>query len=305
MPDYNKYFDNFPIIEYANTNAIDILARVKILDSVYKNPFVYYPYQVPDGDRPDKIAFNYYNDSYMSWLVYHANKVVDPYHDWPLTYEQFNKFIIEKYGSIAEAQYKTKFYRVSWADDDQSLPQSYYENTLAESGKKYFTGQYATNGKVLSYVRKELDWAVNTNFILKLDTTMSGKFTNDSVLFVTTKVGNTLIGTCEVVSQSNSSSIIVQHVSLEHEDFQLDIDTFSEHSANSFKLYEYGTTKSANLESYTILSRNIPNDEIVYWGRVSLYDYENEKNEQRKSVYLLDSSFASQAVQELKKTLGN
>jgi hypothetical protein len=301
MPDYNKYFKKFPIIEYANTQAINLLARVKILDSVFKNPFVYYPYQVKDGDRPDSISHKYYEDSYMSWLVYHANKVVDPYYDWALDQDQFNRFIVEKYGSMSAAIRKTLHYRVDWSDDEQRITPSYYENTLSESGKKYFTGEFAPNGRVIAYKRKELDWTMNTNFCLKLAITLSGntEFTNNEVLTIRTAT-NTNLGSCETV-RANSTILIVRHIEVEHEDFQLDGDTFTAITPNTnFSVIGDDSTAVANISTYTILQRNIPIDEIPYWSRVSYFDYEEEQNNDKKSIYLLDSKFAEQTTEELK-----
>jgi len=37
------------------------------------------------------------------WLVYFSIGLIDPYYDWPMTTDQFNAFILQKYGSYEAA----------------------------------------------------------------------------------------------------------------------------------------------------------------------------------------------------------
>ena len=94
------YFKNFNTIQYGNNSVVDITERVVVLNNVGKNPYVYYPLDITDGARSDQIADASYNDPYSSWVLYLSNDIVDPYYEWYLTQDQFNNFIITKYGSI-------------------------------------------------------------------------------------------------------------------------------------------------------------------------------------------------------------
>ena len=51
-----EYFKYLPTIEYANNEAVNILARAKIRDYLKKNTYIYQPYIVKDFDRPDTLA---------------------------------------------------------------------------------------------------------------------------------------------------------------------------------------------------------------------------------------------------------
>jgi hypothetical protein len=101
-----NYFSNFPKIlttDY-NGNSIlltNIMNRVEIIPTLLKNPLLFYHYDIQDSDRPDIVADKYYNDSYLYWLVLFANEIVNPKKQWPLTSQQFEPHIIEKYSQAA------------------------------------------------------------------------------------------------------------------------------------------------------------------------------------------------------------
>jgi hypothetical protein len=105
------YFNQFPQILYTfdenlfeYSSVVNIFARVKVLNSVLENALVYYEYPVKDSDTAPIIAFKYYGDALRHWMVYFANDVVDPYFDMPLNNFDLQNNIIEKYGSLANAQ---------------------------------------------------------------------------------------------------------------------------------------------------------------------------------------------------------
>jgi hypothetical protein len=97
-----QYFDTLPRIikTDANRNSVimtDLMARCSIIPEILKNPMVYYDYDVQDGDTPEIVAYKYYGDSYRYWIVLFANQVTDPQWDWPLSSNDFDAFIANKY----------------------------------------------------------------------------------------------------------------------------------------------------------------------------------------------------------------
>lgn len=104
------YFRPFPLINYdLKKNKLPLLltnvtARYKIRDILKNKVAIYYDYIVKDGDRPDTIAFKYYEDETLDWLIYLVNDIIDPYYDWPLDQDAFNKYIRTLYGSVANAK---------------------------------------------------------------------------------------------------------------------------------------------------------------------------------------------------------
>ena len=111
------YFRPFPKIQYdLKKNKLPLLltnvtARYKIRDRLKDRVAIYYDYVVQDSDRPDLIAFKYYNDETLDWLIYLVNDIIDPYYDWPLTQDSFNKYMTTLYGSVANAKATVYEYR--------------------------------------------------------------------------------------------------------------------------------------------------------------------------------------------------
>jgi hypothetical protein len=294
-----KYFDHFTPIFYNDYKCINLTQRASFLESVYSNPFVYYPYELNSGDRADTIAGDYYTDPYMSWLVYYANKVIDPYYDWYLDDDELNTLIVQKYGTVANAQSRTIFYRVDWADDDQNITTSYFDNTLHDSLKKYWQAEYAPNGTTISYKRAQQDFTMNTNMLLKLNVTMNGNTTFQAADVLKFRTGSANVGTMEVLT-ANTTVVTGQHVNIEVDSFPLDNDEWEVITPNATFFAVSSSGANANITSYAIMQRNIPITETTYWSPVSYYDYEVEQNEGKKMIYLLDSRYSGKAKEELR-----
>lgn len=100
------YFQKFPYTFYTlddrkTTQLIqNILIRNKITDDI-KNSFVMYDeYDVRDGDTPEILAYKFYGDSNLHWLILHMNEILDPRFDWPLDTRKFQDYLNSKYPDI-------------------------------------------------------------------------------------------------------------------------------------------------------------------------------------------------------------
>lgn len=110
------YFSNFPEIKYnleQKENSIsvtDITRRFTIRDILNKFSTSYFEYYVRDGERPDTVAYDYYEDERLDWLVLLINEIHDPYFSWTMSVDQFNQYIRNKYGSIQSAHQQVHHY---------------------------------------------------------------------------------------------------------------------------------------------------------------------------------------------------
>lgn len=93
-----RYFKNFPIVEYNNKYMRNIVANARLLTDVLEKYEVFYPYTVRDRQRADYVAYKYYGDPNYTWLIYLANGIIDPYYQWPLGEQDFNRTISLKHG---------------------------------------------------------------------------------------------------------------------------------------------------------------------------------------------------------------
>ena len=109
---HTPFFDWFPKVAYdinrsqypTYEGVTNIFFRMAILKNVLNNTSSYYVYEIDGNDTPEIVAEKVYGDSGAGWIVIYANEIVDPQFDWVLTDDAFNKYLINKYGSVAAAQ---------------------------------------------------------------------------------------------------------------------------------------------------------------------------------------------------------
>jgi hypothetical protein len=113
-----NYFKNIPKVGYdingtgknSFLSVTNIMKRVKFKPSVLEDISNYYPYFVKEGERPDIIAHSEYGNVGYAYLILLVNDIQDPNFDWPLSSQVFEKFIINKYGSVSSAISNIKTY---------------------------------------------------------------------------------------------------------------------------------------------------------------------------------------------------
>tara|TARA_R100000030_G_scaffold68365_1_gene52189 strand:+ start:173 stop:700 length:528 start_codon:yes stop_codon:yes gene_type:complete len=100
------YFDSFPTIPYdalgnGNPSAVtNLLRRVAVRAKVKNNTALYDTYDVKEGESPEMIAHKLYGDSELHWVIMLFNDVNDRYHDWPMSGNQFNAYLLDKYDNV-------------------------------------------------------------------------------------------------------------------------------------------------------------------------------------------------------------
>ena len=108
----SEFFQHYPQINYDITGtrpiktktAINIMVKAK-LKSILKNDIVnYFPYSIPESERPDITAFKIYGDVKYTWLIFMINNIHDPLFDWPLNSREFGNYVKNKYGSLNTAK---------------------------------------------------------------------------------------------------------------------------------------------------------------------------------------------------------
>jgi hypothetical protein len=77
----------------------NILRRVKLRQGIRTGSLLFDNYDVSDGERPEDIAFKYYGDPELHWIVLMTNNITDRYYQWPLTQPQFQEHLKDKYGA--------------------------------------------------------------------------------------------------------------------------------------------------------------------------------------------------------------
>ena len=103
-----SYFSYFPLMAYDVNGdkkyklVTDIIKRVKIRSAVKSGSLLFDKYDVKYGERPEDIAFKYYDDPELHWVVLLTNNITDRYYQWPMTQPDFEDFLKDKYGAGSE-----------------------------------------------------------------------------------------------------------------------------------------------------------------------------------------------------------
>jgi len=91
-------YGKFPTINYDGLLVRDISVNLDIIKAIKENVSIFDYYTIKDGETPESIAFDYYEDSEKNWLIIMMNDIVDPFNDWPLSITEMNKYIELVYG---------------------------------------------------------------------------------------------------------------------------------------------------------------------------------------------------------------
>ena len=104
-----SYFSKFPKITYdmkgdsVRKLIPDILRRVKLRATIKSGGMLFDKYDVKEGERPEDVAFKWFGDPELHWIILMTNNVTDRYYDWPMNQVQFAEFLTDKYGDNVDA----------------------------------------------------------------------------------------------------------------------------------------------------------------------------------------------------------
>jgi hypothetical protein len=193
-----------------------------------------------------------------------TNNIIDPYHDYYKSPEDFKNYIVGKYGSTDIARNKILFYRNDWAPDESLISETVY-NSLSINVMKYWKPKLNTTNQIVGYERVKDDWVVSTNRIVQLTVLadISGFDVGDIISQSSASASGTLVS-----KDVDAGILIVQHVE-----------------------GDFVASTADGITLVTILKENISPLEASFWAPVYAYDYEEEQNELKKYISMIKSSY--------------
>mgnify|MGYP003676532269 FL=1 len=75
----------------------DLMRRVKVRSKIIDEVSLYDTYDVPNGEKPEDTAYKHFGDPELHWVILMTNNITDRYYGWPLTNQDFEKYITTKY----------------------------------------------------------------------------------------------------------------------------------------------------------------------------------------------------------------
>lgn len=86
--------------DYDFVEVKNFYRRAKVRSDFFDRFTSFEMYQVIGEERPDNVAKKVYNDPELDWVILTVNNIVNVYSEWPLASKSFEKFLLQKYGSI-------------------------------------------------------------------------------------------------------------------------------------------------------------------------------------------------------------
>ena len=123
----NSYFRQVPKLDYPSltndrTSAYDfqtvknLFKRAVIRDDIFNEVTAFTKYSVEGDERPDQVAYNFYQDSGLDWVILTTNNIVHVRDEWPMGQQDFLNYLNSKYTDaelLNVHHYETKIIRDS------------------------------------------------------------------------------------------------------------------------------------------------------------------------------------------------
>ena len=123
----NSYFRQLPELDYPSLandrkSAYDyqkvknIFKRAVIRDDLFDEVVAFTKYSVVGDERPDQVAYNFYGDSGLDWVVLTTNNIIHVRDEWPMGNQDFLTYLNAKYTAQELTNihhYETKILRTS------------------------------------------------------------------------------------------------------------------------------------------------------------------------------------------------
>ena len=104
----NSYFKQLPRLDYPSltndrNSAYDyqivknLFKRAVLRDDVFDEITAFEKYSVVGDERPDQVAYNFYNDSNLHWVILTTNNIIHVRDEWPMGNQDFLTYLNEKY----------------------------------------------------------------------------------------------------------------------------------------------------------------------------------------------------------------
>ena len=104
----NSYFRKIPNLDYPSLandrNSVydyqvvkNIFKRAVIRDDIFDEITAFTRYSVVGDERPDQVAYQFYNDSGLDWVILATNNIIHVRDEWPMGNQDFLTYLNAKY----------------------------------------------------------------------------------------------------------------------------------------------------------------------------------------------------------------
>jgi hypothetical protein len=225
------YFRQVPNFEYVSRNPGDkyiseyipvknLFKRGKLREDIFGDLAFFEKYSIIGDERPDNIAYKFYGDSTLDWVVLLSNNILNIQSEWPMTQLTFDKVMLEKYAS--------------------------YENLY--SGIHHYETEEITNSLGITILKGGIKisptWKTNGNF-LEIDSSKIGTIFSGDAITPSTEV--TVYSEKEIPNLEVGSQFAITNVVENEYNGQYVVSDVIIRGQNGTIAFKYNLTSTPNI----------------------------------------------------------
>ena len=154
------YFREFPTVIINNQEVLDITRKVRLSGDFKLSALDYSDYTLDEGDKPEDIAYYYYDNPEYAWLVLLANDIVDPYTQWYKSTLELEAYIKSQYEKAADT---TGDDVLAWSKNTSLAGNIVHYQSVYESKVRINRATYKANPTAEFYAVRVYDHEVELN----------------------------------------------------------------------------------------------------------------------------------------------
>jgi hypothetical protein len=158
MASYFRQVPNFGYINRAKdgknlsdyTIVKNFFKRGKLREDIFANLQFFEKYSIIGDERPDNVAFKFYNESTLDWVILLSNNILNIQSEWPLSQNSFDNYVLEKYGDYNILYNGIKYWKTTEIKDsngtiiipadlkvDEKFSLQYYDNGEYQEARNF------------------------------------------------------------------------------------------------------------------------------------------------------------------------
>jgi hypothetical protein len=94
--DYVSRLPDSKISDYIRVK--NLFRKGKIRDDIFENLSYFTKYEIEGNERPDEVAYKFYDDSTLDWIILLSNNILNIQTEWPMDQQSFDTYLLKKYG---------------------------------------------------------------------------------------------------------------------------------------------------------------------------------------------------------------
>lgn len=117
--DYVSRLPDSKISDYIRVK--NLFRKGKIRDDIFENLSYFTKYEIEGNERPDEVAYKFYDDSTLDWIILLSNNILNIQTEWPMDQQSFDSYLLKKYGDYETLYIGIHHYETTEVVNDDSV----------------------------------------------------------------------------------------------------------------------------------------------------------------------------------------